>query len=343
MNMVRQLLPQGVPYYKASLHTHSTVSDGKLTPEEVRDAYKEKGYSILALTDHSVIVEHPELNQEDFLMLTGVEIDMDDRYDPEGIVRRRNRHLCLLSKTPHNNWLPYKDLEPKMTSVPYEQFMDYAGMSREYSAENANKVIKACNDHGYLVTYNHPCWSLEHYPDYAPLEGLWAMEYRNSSCIAQGYDENNGRVYDDLLVQGKRLAAVCTDDMHNFTRPSGYPVLGVSWVMVGAKDLSYESVITALEQGDLYASCGPEIYELSWDGQNVHVKCSPCARIQVLTQTRAVALAYGTDLTEATLDMSLWLKKSGGNKDAYLRLILTDETGMYAVTRAYFMDELEEK
>ena len=32
--MMKHLLPP-VTYYKANLHTHSTVSDGKLTPEEV--------------------------------------------------------------------------------------------------------------------------------------------------------------------------------------------------------------------------------------------------------------------------------------------------------------------
>ncbi len=339
---MKYLLPP-VKFYKASLHTHSTVSDGKLSPVEVRDAYKEKGYSILALTDHSVIVEHPELNQEDFVMITGVEIDMDDRDDPNGIVRRRQKHLCLLSKTPQNNWLPYKDPEPKITSVPYEQFMDYGSMSREYSTDNANEVIEACNNHGYLVTYNHPCWSLEHYPDYAPLEGLWAMEYRNSGSIVHGYDENNSRVYDDFLYQGKRLVPVFADDMHRHTQPSGLSAFAQSWVMVGAKELTYESVMEALERGELYSSCGPEIYSVSWDGQYIHVKCSPCTRIQVVTQTRAVAIADAPELTEATLDMTKWLKKSAGCKDAYLRLIVTDERGKYAVTRAYFLDELEEK
>lgn len=338
---MKYLLPP-VKFYKASLHTHSTVSDGKLSPAEVRDAYKEKDYSILALTDHSVIVEHPELNQEDFVMITGVEIDMDDRDDPNGIVRRRQKHLCLLSKTPHNNWLPYKDPEPKINSVPYEQFMDYGGMSREYSTDNANKIIEACNKHGYLVTYNHPCWSLEHYPDYAPLEGLWGMEYRNSGSIVEGYDENNGRVYDDFLYQGKRLAPVCADDMHRRVLPNGRSSLGKAWVMVGAQKLTYESVITALEKGNLYSSCGPEIYEVSWDGQNVHVKCSSCTRIQVVTHTRAVAIAEAPGLTEASLDMTKWLQKSKDPHNAWLRVIVTDESGLYAVTRAYFMDEMEE-
>ena len=71
---MRYLLPDTKKYYKANLHTHSTVSDGKLTPEEVKAEYKKLGYSILALTDHSVIVNHQHLNDPDFLMLTGAEI-----------------------------------------------------------------------------------------------------------------------------------------------------------------------------------------------------------------------------------------------------------------------------
>lgn len=339
---MKYLLPP-VKFYKANLHTHTTISDGKMTPEEVRDLYKEKGYSILAITDHSVIVEHNDLSQDDFLMLTGVEIDMDDRDDPAGDTRGRQRHMCLLSKTPHNNWLPYKDPEPKPSSVPYEQFIDYGGMSREYSVENTNRVIAACNEHGYLVTYNHPCWSLEHYPDYAPLEGLWGMEYRNSGSFIQGYDENNGRVYDDFLCQGKRLVPVCADDTHRKIRTDGRSSVDKAWTMVGAEKLCYESVITALEKGKLYSSCGPEIYELCWDGQNIHVKCSPCARIQVLTQTRAAAVAEVPGQTEAQLDMSRWLKLSQNPKNSWLRVIVTDEAGLYAVTRAYFMDEMEEK
>ena len=339
---MKYLLPP-IKFYKANLHTHSIVSDGKLTPEEVRDAYLAEGYSILSLTDHSVIVEHNDLTRDDFLMITGVEIDLDDRDDPNGDVRRRQKHLCLLSKTPHNNWLPYRDPEPKKSSIPYEQYMDYAGMSREYSAENANRVIKACNDHGYLVTYNHPCWSLENYPDYAPLEGLWGMEYRNTGSINLGYDENNSRIYDDFLLQGKRLMPICADDMHRPVRPDGLVNLARAWTMVGAQELTYESVIAALEQGQLYSSCGPEIHSVAWDGENVHVKCSPCARVQVLTHTRVAAVTEGHALTEACLDISKWVPWAQKQENAYLRVIVTDAQGYYAVTRAYFKDELEEE
>ena len=333
---MKYLLPP-VKYYRANLHTHSTISDGKMTPEEVRDAYKAKGYSILAMTDHSVIVPHPELQQEDFLVLTGVEIDTSDKYAPDGDRRGRCVHLCLIAKEKNQNWLPYRDLEPKDSSVPYERFMDYCGMSMEYSPENINAIIAECNKRGYLVTYNHPVWSLESYPEYAPLKGLWAMEYQNGSCCESGYDENNGHVYQDLCVLGNRLMPVCADDTH---RPT---TVGWSWTMIGAEKLTYESVIEAMEQGVVYSSCGPEIYSVAWDGQCVHVKCSPCVRVQVVTQMRAVAVQRGENLTEVTLDMSRWAAKCADKDNAFLRLILTDASGNYAVTRAYFIDELREE
>ena len=53
--------------YKANLHSHSTMSDGRLTPQQLKDAYKARGYSILAITDHDYPVDHSDLSEKDFL------------------------------------------------------------------------------------------------------------------------------------------------------------------------------------------------------------------------------------------------------------------------------------
>ena len=39
-------------WYKGNLHTHTTLSDGRATPEETFALYKAEGYSFMALTDH---------------------------------------------------------------------------------------------------------------------------------------------------------------------------------------------------------------------------------------------------------------------------------------------------
>ena len=71
--MKKYLIPQNGNFYKANLHSHSTVSDGRNTPKEMKDYYKEHGYQILALTDHELLVEHSDLCEPDFLMLPGYE------------------------------------------------------------------------------------------------------------------------------------------------------------------------------------------------------------------------------------------------------------------------------
>ena len=40
------LLPQEGTFYKANLHCHTTVSDGKRTPEEIKKEYMEKKRNI---------------------------------------------------------------------------------------------------------------------------------------------------------------------------------------------------------------------------------------------------------------------------------------------------------
>ena len=86
--MKRWLLPEGGQFYKANLHLHTTVSDGQMTPEEIKEAYRARGYSILAFTDHEIFVPHNDLTDENFLALNAHEIAVDeitvqgDRYQP---------------------------------------------------------------------------------------------------------------------------------------------------------------------------------------------------------------------------------------------------------------------
>ena len=67
--MKKYLLPECGSFYKANLHSHSTVSDGTKTPEELKEMYKNRGYSVFAYTDHDNFVCHNELSDEEFLVL----------------------------------------------------------------------------------------------------------------------------------------------------------------------------------------------------------------------------------------------------------------------------------
>ena len=71
--MKKFLLPQLGNFYKANLHCHSNISDGKLSVEELKELYKSNGYSIVAFTDHDVFLTHNDLTDSDFLALNGYE------------------------------------------------------------------------------------------------------------------------------------------------------------------------------------------------------------------------------------------------------------------------------
>ena len=58
-----------MPALKGALHTHTTCSDGELTPLEVLRVYRGLGFDFIALTDH------------DFLMKPGAYEDVPDEFD----------------------------------------------------------------------------------------------------------------------------------------------------------------------------------------------------------------------------------------------------------------------
>lgn len=70
--MRKYFLPENGSFYKANLHCHSTFSDGKYTPEELKEMYKSLEYSVLAITDHEGLFHHTELDDKDFLTIAGL-------------------------------------------------------------------------------------------------------------------------------------------------------------------------------------------------------------------------------------------------------------------------------
>ena len=77
--MRKYLLPHTGNFYKANLHCHTNISDGRCTPEQIKEIYKANGYSVVAYTDHEVFITHNELKDEAFLPLNGYEIGIKEK------------------------------------------------------------------------------------------------------------------------------------------------------------------------------------------------------------------------------------------------------------------------
>ena len=70
---MKKIFSQTDKLYKVNLHAHTTESDGKMTPEQLKDLYKSNGYSAVAITDHEFMIDHTELNDDEFIILPGYE------------------------------------------------------------------------------------------------------------------------------------------------------------------------------------------------------------------------------------------------------------------------------
>ena len=336
--MKRYLLPEGGQFFKANLHCHSTVSDGRLSPEELKELYMQHGYSIVAFTDHEVMIPHPELSGDGFLALHAHELQLSN--DLKG-KDARVCHLCIIALEPDNVkqvcwhrskyiWGNAKNYKEQVTFD--ESLPDY---ERVYSAKGVNEVIEIARKAGFFVTYNHPVWSLEDPEQYMKYKGFHAMEIYNHGCVVEGYDDHVPQIYDAMLRKGNRVFCVATDDNHNrYPKDSPFFDSLGGFTMIKAERLDYRTVTKALEAGHFYASTGPEIYELWYEDGNVHIKCSPAAKIVAnygMIRAKA-AYAEGSPLTEATFPVK--------PDSLYFRLTVTDEQGGVAHTNAYFIDDL---
>ena len=339
--MKKYLLPEKGNFYKANLHCHTNYSDGKKTPAQVKERYKELGYSIVAYTDHDIMVPHPELTDSEFLALNGFEMEIDEPV-PNANGYRKCCHICFVGLDPDNVTQPCWNREryvwgnavshrPEVTFDENEP--DYV---REFSAAGISDIMQKCREKGFFVTYNHPSWSLEDYSDYMNYEGMHAFEMFNGGCIAAGYDDYNPRVYDDILRAGKKIYCIGADDNHNGAPDtSRHSDSGWSWTVIKAEKLDYRTVTKALEEGNFYASEGPEIHELWYEDGRIYIRCSEADRICCNYKTRAAEIALsenGKLITEASFSFP-------ANR-GYARITVIDAQGRHACTNAYFADDV---
>ncbi len=329
------LLPEDGQFYKANLHSHSTVSDGTLTPREMKELYKSHGYSILCCTDHEIMVPHHELTDDDFLMLTGFELGFDE--ECEDFLHARVCDLCVIALDKNNVTQPcfhrtkYHNPERNCEIVFDEKEPDF---EKAYDAGCINKAIEICRKKGFFVTYNHPTWSLEHYEDYIRYKGMNAMEICNFSSFIDGYDEYNSKAYDDFLRKGERIFCIAADDNHNRRDPSCrmWDSFG-AFTVIKAENLSYESVADALIKGNFYSSQGPEIYGLYLENGRLFVDCSPADKITCTVNKRRCMSRYNEEsgyITHGEFELY--------PEDGYFRVTVIDKNGLKAETNAYFTD-----
>ncbi len=321
-------------FYKANLHCHTTNSDGTLTPNRIKEEYKKRGYSVVAFTDHEHIIDNSYLSDEEFLAINGCEIAIKE-FPKESTLKNYNMkvvHLNFYAKTPQNT------VTPCYNSV-YDHFLndDIVGLvkkdgefKREFSEKGINKIIKTANEKGFLVSFNHPSWSLASEADFIGFKNLFAIEIYNYSSTIEGFSDDE-KAFDRMINIGENVFCVACDDNHNrFSLNGAYNDSFGAWVNISAESLNYESIISALERGEFYASTGPSIKFLERKGREITIETSPAKKISLITRGRRTESVLAEENEYLTC-----VKLSLKDTDGYFRIKVTDEKGKCAYTNKF--------
>lgn len=342
--MKKVLITDEKNFYKANLHCHSTISDGRKTPEELKEFYKAHGYSAIAFTDHEAFITHNDLTDDSFVALNGYEVSVNDTKS------RKTCHICLVALKPDNDLdifyhrakYFWGNAEKNRNKVHFDA--GAPDFERSYSHGGVSDIMKRATEAGFFVTYNHPTWSLESYPEYSGYEGMNAMEIVNYGCVAEGYDDDNGHAYGDILNGGERIFCVATDDNHNHI-PDDSPLSDSfgGYVMINAPRLGYTELTDALKNGNFYSSTGrsmydgPRILSLEYDDGRITIKTSPVRSIDLITDNRTNKRASA--FVGEIIDAAEFTLRDGVS---WFRLVAVDDRGFKAYTNAYFVDTLKD-
>lgn len=335
--MKKYLLPHNTPKYKANLHCHSNISDGKLSPEEIKEAYKSRGYSIVAYTDHEILIPHPELADEDFLPLNGYEYEIISPKKPYNPAHklRKTCHMCLIALEPDNHYhvcwhgklwgnaVNYADKAKIHENEPVH--------IRNYSGEGISHVMQEARKAGFFVTYNHPNWSMEDMADIANYHGMSAMEIYSTASVRSGWDDYNPNIYEAMLRRGEKLFCIAADDNHN---DKGFNDSFGGFTMICADKLEYRSITRAMEQGHFYASTGPLIEDLWFEDGQIHIICSPAASIIAHFGARKANAKRADNALLCSASFPV------AEDDIFVRIQVSDASGRHADTNAYFVEDL---
>lgn len=326
-------------FYKASLHTHTNISDGSYSPEEVKKGYMEQGYSIVAYTDHEVLVSHQELSDENFLALTAYELSINENTVERLHPYEKCYHFNCYSSKPELEISPVFSikevwLEKSKKYISEEQLkIDF---DLKYNNETVTKMIKKLNESGFLVCYNHPSWSMSGYEDYSFIDGLWGIEVFNGGG---GYGGNVESItpFEYLLMQKKNVYPIAADDMHYWNEAF------LGFTMIKSPSLTYEDVFEALKKGNFYSSEGPIITSLMLEGKTLHIECSECRSVIVSTPIRKKVNVRGEKITKCEIDLSYFFDNYeaivNSNIEPYFRVTIVDSQGRNAYTKAYFIKD----
>ncbi len=246
--------PFGAPgrWWKGNLHTHTTASDGEMSPQAAAERYRSLGYDFLAITDH-LVMSAPLDGPDGLLIVPGAEY-----HTVAGDPPRCWHFVSLGTKRPVTG-----------ANGPVDALVAEVRENSEY----------------WFV--GHPYWSNLTEDDLLDVPGVPAVEVFNGVCesaVARGYSQP---AWDRALAAGRRLNALAVDDAHSLAETGqGWIMLRANPARsAGAVGLGLDALYAALRRGHWYSTTGPEIHDVRVSGSVVSVRTSPARSIAFVARS----------------------------------------------------------
>ena len=287
-----------MPFLKGGLHCHTTLSDGKGSPEATIRHHAAIGYDFLAITDHHRYNFTNFAPDTGLLILPGMEADR--LLDGPGMPVV---HAVAVGPEQRNG---YTDGQ----IVTYE---------RGGQARNCQDIRKANN----LAVLAHPTWSGNTPEDVLALQNYNLIEIWNTGSELDWGVSDRGYHWDTLLHAGRKVYGVAADDGHGLNEN------GFGFVRVAAEK-NVNAILDALNKGEFYASCGPEIYDFYIEDGWACIHCSPVSQVAVRNFSAPHRVVQRDGMTAAQIKLRDCCQD-------YVRMEVVDEKGRRAWTNPIFL------
>lgn len=258
---------------KLGLHLHTTLSDGKLEPEEAARLYRAAGYDAVAFTDHWVVGEEYEC--AGLRILSGCEYNTGG-YDTAGGVY----HIVALG----------------MQGDP--------GLARTATTQ---QIVDGVHAQGGIAVLAHPAWSVNSPEMIEAVTGWDATEIFNTVSRDRAY---SGSIIDQIANRGTALPLFAADDCHTYTFEAA---VGAVMVDVSDGRTDTPALLEKLAAGQCYATQGPEVHLAREEDGRITVRCTPAVKVAFFSQisTHSQRYQFGENMTYAEYtprDCERWIR-----------------------------------
>ena len=299
----------GQIWHKGNLHTHSLWSDGDDFPEMIIQWYKDNDYQFIALSDHNTIGDsefwyeikdrerkHKTLEKYQNRFGDWVETKTDSG---KTLVRLKTFEEFQSKLQLPDSFLVIKSEEVTSSFEKKPVHINVTNIEEKIDPILGTSVLDVMQRtldavHEQRKRLNIPMFAHINHPNFGygiSTEDLKQLNGERFFEVYNGHPSVNNEGNDthvdtetmwDLVnihyhKEGKPLLfGIATDDSHRYHSFSSKDSnTGRGWVMVNAKKLAPEDLISAMENGDFYASTGVHLKKFYTDQNQIEIAVDP--------------------------------------------------------------------